>query len=41
MMNLSTAYLFNDQNGRITYKPNDVFEEFAKDDKPDYVRFTR
>jgi hypothetical protein len=41
MMNGTMTYLFNDLNGRIVYKPCDVFEEYAKDDKPDYVRYTR
>lgn len=41
MMNVSMLNIFNDANGRVIYKPVDVFEKYAKNDKPDYLRFTR
>lgn len=41
MMNVSMLHLFNDPNGRVIYKPFDVFEKYAKSDKSDYVRFTK
>ncbi|MDW7661776.1 MAG: hypothetical protein SCL54_10200 [Bacillota bacterium] len=41
MNNIVMTYLFNDLSGRIVFKPYDVFEEYAKSDKPDYVRYTR
>ena len=41
MMNVSMLHLFSDPNGRIVYKPFDVFENYAKADKSDYVRFKK
>lgn len=41
MMMVNMLYVFNDINGRVVYKPFDVFEKHTKNDKSDYVRFTR
>ena len=41
IMMMNMLYVFNDINGRIVFKPFDVFEKHANNDKSDYVRFTR
>lgn len=41
MMDVSMLHLFNDANGRIIYKPFDVFNKNTKSDQSDLVRFTR
>ena len=41
MKKIDTPYVFNDLNGRIFYKPFDVFEDNAKSKDSDVIRFTR
>lgn len=41
MKKIDTLYVFNDLNGRIVYKPFDVFEDYAKSKDSDVIRFTR
>lgn len=41
MMKVSMQQIFSGIDGRIVFKPIDVIEENAKDDKTNYVRYTR
>jgi hypothetical protein len=41
MKNISMQNIFNDLNGRIIYKPYNLFEEYAKDGKSEIEKFRR
>lgn len=41
MINVNMLHVFNDLNGKLVYKPFDVFEKPAKTENSDFVRFFR
>ena len=39
MIKVNMLHVFNDLNGKLVYKPFDVFEKQAKTENSDFVRF--
>ncbi|MDH8676876.1 hypothetical protein QE109_01890 [Fusibacter bizertensis] len=41
MIKVNMLHVFNDLNGKLVYKPFDVFEKPAKTENSDFVRLFR